>query len=75
MLNVNDLLNTREAAVLVGVSEALLMRLRRSGGGPKFLRVGTGVRPRVRYRRQDLEAWFNGRIRECSTTGDGLRAA
>lgn len=74
MLNI-ELLDTRAAASFLGVSGALLERLRRTHEGPRFLRIGNGVRPRVRYRRADLEAWFSGRIRECGGPKGGGRQA
>jgi hypothetical protein len=50
------LLTQREAAELLRLHEFTLMRLRISGGGPKYIRFGKTRA--VRYRPADLEAWL-----------------
>jgi len=76
MLLIDDeLLDTRQAALFLGRSEALLKRLRTTARGPRFLRIGTGTLPRVYYRRADLEAWAATAVRECSTIRDGQNLA
>jgi excisionase family DNA binding protein len=52
------LLTQSEAADLLRLSERTLERLRLTGGGPKFARMGR----RVRYRLSDLEAWIASRV-------------
>ena len=59
-------LNTREAAAHLGLSTRTLDRYRVSGDGPVFLKFGG----RVRYLREDLEAWARSRRRK-STSDDG----
>ena len=59
-------LNTREAAIHLGLSTRTLDRYRVSGDGPVFLRFGG----RVRYLREDLDAWARTRRRN-STSDDG----
>ncbi len=59
-------LNTREAAIHLGLSTRTLDRYRVSGDGPVFLRFGG----RVRYLREDLDAWARSRRRK-STSDDG----
>ena len=59
-------LNTREAAAHLGLSTRTLDRYRVSGEGPVFLRFGG----RVRYLREDLDAWARTRRRK-STSDDG----
>ena len=59
-------LNTREAAVHLGLSTRTLDRYRVSGEGPVFLRFGG----RVRYLREDLDEWARTRRRK-STSDDG----
>ena len=59
-------LNTREAAAYLGLSTRTLDRYRVSGDGPVFLRFGG----RVRYLREDLDAWARTRRRK-STSDDG----
>ena len=63
-------LNTREAAGHLGLSTRTLDRYRVSGDGPVFLRFGG----RVRYLREDLDAWAKTRRRK-STSDDGTALA
>ena len=63
-------LNTREAARYVGLAASTLKRYRLSGEGPVFHRLGG----RVRYRREDLDAWAAER-RRVSTVDDGSALA
>jgi predicted DNA-binding transcriptional regulator AlpA len=50
----DTLLTSKQLAVLVGLSVRSLERLRASGGGPKFIKLGQSVR----YREADLAAWL-----------------
>ena len=59
-------LDTQRAARHLGLSAKTLSRCRASGGGPVFHRFGS----RIRYRREDLEAWAATR-RLASTSDDG----
>ncbi|MCY4395697.1 MAG: helix-turn-helix domain-containing protein [Rhodospirillaceae bacterium] len=63
-------LNTREAAAHLGLSARTLDRYRVSGEGPVFLRFGG----RIRYLREDLDAWARSR-RRISTSDDGTALA
>ena len=63
-------LNTREAAAHLGLSTRTLDRYRVSGDGPVFLRFGG----RVRYTREDLDAWAKTR-RRAPTSDDGTALA
>jgi hypothetical protein len=47
------LLDTKEAAALIGLSPRTLEKLRSKGGGPEFLKL----RRRVLYAERDLESW------------------
>ena len=60
------LLTTNQAAAVLGVSSRTLERLRVSGGGPKFRKIGRWVR----YVPSDLDAWLDSRTRD-STSDDG----
>jgi excisionase family DNA binding protein len=61
------MLDQREAARLLRLSERTLERLRLTGGGPSFVKCGRSVR----YRECDLEAWIAARvIGSTSATGD-----
>ena len=59
-------MNTVEAARYLGLSAKTLSRYRVSGDGPVFCRFNT----RIRYRREDLDAWAVTR-RRASTADDG----
>ena len=50
-------LNTEAAARYVGVSRAFLDKLRMTGGGPPFLKIGR----KVTYERQSLDTWLDSR--------------
>lgn len=52
-----SLLNGKEAAAYLGISEQSLRIQRIKGGGIKFVKVGR----LVRYRQTDLEAYLNSR--------------
>ena len=66
----NRYLNSRQAADHLGLSTRTLDRFRVSGDGPVFLRFGG----RVRYLREDLDAWAQTRRRK-STSDDGTALA
>jgi hypothetical protein len=53
------LLTERAAAALLCLSIRSLQRLRQSGAGPKFVRVGKSA---IRYRTGDLEGYVAGRV-------------
>ena len=53
-----QLLDQREAARLLRLSERTLERLRLQGGGPLYVKAGRAVR----YRETDLEAWIAARV-------------
>ncbi len=55
---------TREAAAYCGSSKSTLEKLRLSGGGPKYLKLGR----RVVYDPDDLDAWLASKKR-LSTSG------
>ena len=55
--NPQELLRTSSAAAITGLSVSTLNKLRCSGGGPAFLKLGRAVR----YRPVDLKDWLNSR--------------
>ena len=62
--------NTRQAAVYLGLSTSTLNRYRVGGEGPAFHRFGS----RVLYHRDDLDAWAGERrLRSTSDTAGGAR--
>ncbi len=64
----NRLLNTTEAARLLGVSKAFLERDRWAGARIPFIRVGTRA---VRYRESDLTAFVEARLRRSTSEQGG----
>jgi len=53
----NPLLSQRDAARLLSLSTRTLERMRVSGLGPRFIKLGNSVR----YRETDLEQWIASR--------------
>ena len=66
MTEENNYLSTHQAARLLGLSAKTLARYRVAGSGPVFHRFGG----RIRYLREDLQAWAASR-RRASTVDDG----
>jgi excisionase family DNA binding protein len=52
------LLTQREAATLLKLSERTVERMRTSGLGPKFIRLGRSIR----YRLTDIESYIASRL-------------
>ncbi len=63
------LLTEKEVGQLIGFAPRTLQNWRSRGGGPPFVRVSKGC---VRYRRQDIDAWAEERLR-VSTADDAAR--
>lgn len=66
----DELLNSREAADVLRLSVPTLERMRCQGTGPPFIKLGSGKRARVVYRRGDLDAWIAS-MRHQSTSEYG----
>ena len=62
-LKIDECFSERSAAVVLGVSVALLRKWRRVGGGPLYLRIGK----LVRYRLSDLRTFMDS----CAIAPDG----
>lgn len=60
----NTLLNTSEAAKLLGVSKAFLERDRWAGARIPFIKVGARA---VRYRRVDIDSYIQQQQRQSTT--------
>ena len=59
-----DALSTeREAADFLGVSTRALQKWRATGSGPQFVRISSRC---VRYRRRDLIAWAENRLKSST---------
>ena len=62
-----DILDTPEAASYIRLSKPTLERLRLTGDGPPYAKLGKAVR----YRRTDLDAWLASRlVRSTSETAE-----
>jgi predicted DNA-binding transcriptional regulator AlpA len=59
-------LTAGEAAKLVGLAPSTLAKLRLSGNGPLYCKLGR----RVVYRRADLEAWLQSRTARDTSDAD-----
>ncbi len=66
----NRILRTPEAAAYCGLSASTFEKLRLTGDGPEFLRLG---RRAVGYDRDSLDAWLDSRRRR--STSDTREAA
>lgn len=56
--DVEELLDTLQAARWLQITPNTLAKHRCRGTGPKFVRAGPGKQSPVRYRPRDLEAWL-----------------
>jgi predicted DNA-binding transcriptional regulator AlpA len=50
------LLDEQEVADYIGKSVSFVQKLRSTGGGPRYLKIGASVR----YRQEDVDAWLSG---------------
>ena len=63
-----QLLNTKQAAKILGISSAFLERDRWAGARVKFIKIGSRA---VRYRLSDLESYIESQVRKStSDTGE-----
>lgn len=63
------LLNTKETAEILNVSEAFLERDRWAGARIPFIKVGARA---IRYRSQDIEKYIEDHL--CYSTSEGVTA-
>jgi hypothetical protein len=66
MTDVPDVCSANAAALFVGLSPSTLAKLRLSGNGPIYCKLGR----RVVYRREDLEWWLESRIARDTSDAD-----
>ena len=59
----NQVLRTAEAAAYCGSSASTFEKLRLTGGGPVYSKIGR----RVVYRVEDLDAWLNASKRRSTS--------
>lgn len=64
------LLNVNEAAERLGVSVSYLNKMRLTGGGPAFVKLGA----RVCYDQPDLSAWIDAQKRRSTSDLGGASA-
>jgi hypothetical protein len=60
-----SLLNQREAADFLRLSQRTLERFRLTGDGPPYVKAGR----RVAYRPEDLDRWIGDRVRLSTSEG------
>jgi predicted DNA-binding transcriptional regulator AlpA len=63
----DDLLTTAEMAAILGIRINTAEIWRVYGKGPIFLKLGDGLRAPVRYRRSDVVAWLEQRLRASTS--------
>lgn len=71
MESTDKLLNDREAAALLGVTQSTLNFWRVQRRGPAFVKLGHAVR----YRRADIDAYIAASRRETSDSRAATKAA
>ncbi len=64
----SGLMNTEQLSAYLGLSVPTLERLRGTGEGPPFFKLGTGRSSRVMYDRRDVDTWLASKRR--SSTSD-----
>lgn len=64
MVAIQKLLDSAETAELTGLGKSTLEKLRVTGGGPRFVKVGGG---RVLYDPADLKEWLEGKKRRSTS--------
>ena len=64
------LITENEAAAFLGYSVRALQNWRVRGGGPEFVRVSQRS---IRYRRRDLKAWADSKLRSSTSDTGFLR--
>lgn len=66
MSELSKVLTAGDAAKVVGLSESTLAKLRLTGNGPAYCKLGR----RVVYRRADLEVWLQSRVTRDTSDAD-----
>ncbi len=67
----NSLINEKVAADYLNLTDRTMQALRQRGGGPRYIVISSRC---IRYRRVDLKAWADARMRS-STSDPGEAAA
>jgi predicted DNA-binding transcriptional regulator AlpA len=61
--SLTNFLNTNQAASEFGLSQSWLAKLRLTGSGPQYMKVGK----RVLYRRDEFERWIESHSRKSTS--------
>ena len=69
----SPLMTTAEACEYLRLQKQTLRKLRCTGNGPPFCRIGSALTGRCLYRRDDLDRWLDAR-RWTSTTEEQAAA-
>ena len=67
----NGLIDEKAAGDFLNLSARTMQSMRQRGGGCHYIAISARC---IRYRRRDLRAWFEGRLRS-STSDPGMEAA
>lgn len=62
--SISTCMRTPDAARYVALSESTLTKLRLTGDGPPFVKVGPRA---VAYRKSDLDAWLEAHVRHSTS--------
>ena len=71
----DDMLNSAETAAILGIKINTLEIWRIRGNGPEYVKLGTDARSPVRYRRADVIAWIEQRLRSSTSAHSAALAA
>ena len=71
----DDLLNSAETAAILGIKLNTLEIWRIRGNGPTYVKLGSDSRAPVRYRRADVIAWIEQRLRSSTSAHTAALAA
>jgi hypothetical protein len=70
-MDIPVVLTPEQAAQALSLSPSTLAKLRLSGNGPAYCRMG---RRKIGYRPADLESWLSGRIHHSTSEYETARA-
>lgn len=62
-----DIVDVKGAAIVTGLSVSTLCKLRLTGGGPIYLKLGSSPAAAVRYRVGDARRWLAQHIRTSTS--------
>ena len=63
----HSLIDEKEAGEFLGLSDRAMQKYRQTGGGSPFIRISSRC---IRYRRADLRAWADARMRSSTSDPD-----